>query len=133
MTYEPRPVDPERVRVLQGKARRFHEAYLCAKEAWGAAEQALLEEQCAGLDRYDVGDEILVPKNYFGRQTLVRARVVAVHLHHYEGTRGGEDYNYGHVSYAVFLWQPKEGCYGGSSEGFDHRQIAGRAPQEAQS
>jgi hypothetical protein len=130
MTYEPREPDPEKARELQAKVRAYYGAYRLAKEAWEAAEQALLEEQCADLPRYRVNDVILVPRVYFGREKLVRAKVVSVVLHYSEGDYlSGEHWRSRWVSYSVYLEQ-KDGSFGGSSVGFEHREVSGPAPED---
>jgi hypothetical protein len=123
--------DPERVRALENARAAAYQAFKDAENALKAAKRELLEEQCRDLPRHAAGDVILVPKVYFGKTKMVEAKIIGVDLHCYSGTyRDGTPHESKYVFYAVFLRQ-KDGEFGGSSEGFEHREVLPLPAEEA--
>jgi hypothetical protein len=92
------------------------------------ADQAVLEERFAGMSRYAVGDVVLVPRLLFGKRKMWPAKIAGVHLYYNSGTHvDGREWETKTISYQVYL-QQKDGEFGGSSEGYYHREIGGLAP-----
>jgi hypothetical protein len=126
-----------RLEELLAEESRLREEYNDAKSRLDEIKQAVLEERFAGVDRFAVGNIILVPRKLFGNEVMWPARVESVTLHHAEG-RWSDTYEKdpgGHweslnISYGVYL-QQRDGTYSGSrsSNSFWHHEVA-RAPEE---
>jgi hypothetical protein len=114
---------PEEIERLTREAAYWRKKVADARACLEHAENALLAEQFRGIPRHAAGDVILVKKAYFGKEHLIQARVVAVHLHYNERADGSPVRT---VSYSVQL-RRKDGEFNASSDGFWDREVAGLA------
>lgn len=88
-----------------------------------AAKHELTDERFRDIPRYERGTVVLVPRKLFGKVKMWPARIVHVHLDYQAGTSAkGEEWEHHTVSYSVYL-QQKDGTFGGSSEGFYHKDV----------
>lgn len=115
--------DPVRVEELKTEIAAL-------EERLAAARKELLDERFKGVFRYERGTVVLVPRMLFGKVKMWPARIVGVHLEYGSGIADGKPWENKVVSYSVFL-QQKDGEFGGSSEGFWHKDVVLRPEVQA--
>jgi hypothetical protein len=122
---------------LIAERNRVYTQLLVIQDRLEKAENAVLEERFVGVDRYQQGDIVLVPRKLFGQIKQWPAKIAQVRLHYSEGTYkdddryewSGQQWSHQYITYTVFL-QQKDGTFGGTSAGFDHDKVQPMPAQE---